>query len=182
MNLQGKKIVILAEKLYEELELWYPLLRLREAGANVVVTSRPNLEACHGKYGYPLQIDVPVTELDSSSVDAVVIPGGYAPDHLRRYPVIIDFVREVYERNGVVAFICHGGWVAISAGILRGKRATSFFAIKDDMINAGAIWEDSSVVRDGNLISSRTPDDLPSFCQCLIEALQSNSHWPTVSG
>lgn len=182
MNLQGKKIVVLAEKLYEELELWYPLLRLREAGANVVVTSRPNLEACHGKYGYPLQIDMPVTELDSSSIDAVVIPGGYAPDHLRRYPVIIDFVREVYERNGVIAFICHGGWVAISAGILRGKRATSFFAIKDDMINAGAIWEDSSVVRDGNLISSRTPDDLPFFCQCLIEALQSNSHWPTVSG
>jgi protease I len=101
-----------------------------------------------------------------------VIPGGYAPDHLRRYPVIIDFVRQVYEQDGVIAFICHGGWVAISADILRGKRTTSFFAIKDDMINAGAIWEDSPVVRDGKLISSRTPDDLPAFCRSLIEALQ----------
>jgi len=172
MNLKGKNVVVLAEKLYEELELWYPVLRMREAGARVVVASRPHVEICHGKYGYPVRIDRPVTEVNPEEVDALVIPGGYAPDHLRRYPIVVDFVRQVYEKGGIVGFICHGGWLAISADILRGKRATSFFAIKDDMTNAGAVWEDSPVVRDGQLISSRTPDDLPVFCRSLIEALR----------
>jgi len=172
MVLKDRKIVILAEKLYEDLELWYPLLRLREEGASVIVTSRPEVDSCSSKHGYPVQIDRPVTDIAAADIDAVVIPGGYAPDHLRRYPVITGFIRQVNEQGGLIAFICHAGWVAISAGIVKDRHVTSFHSIKDDMINAGAIWEDSAVVRDGNLISSRTPEDLPVFCRSLIEALR----------
>ncbi len=171
MRLEGKRIAVLAEELFEDLELWYPLIRMREAGADVTVVGTSENATYHGKHGLPVKADVASKDVAPEDFDAVIIPGGYAPDQMRRHQATLDLVLGVFERGGVVAMICHAGWVPISAGIIKGKRATSFFAIKDDMINAGAIWEDKAVVRDGNLISSRTPDDLPVFCRAIIDAL-----------
>jgi len=172
MELEGKRIAILAEDNYQELELWYPLLRLREAGATVTVVGMPGAEEYHSKRGYPVKPDVTADAISAADLDAVVIPGGYAPDLMRRHRPMLDLVRGVYERGGIVAFICHAGWVPISAGIVKGKRATCLPAIKDDLINAGAIYIDAEVVQDGNLISSRNPDDLPAFCRTIIAALK----------
>lgn len=171
MRLEGKRIAVLAEELFEDLELWYPLIRMREAGADVTVVGTSKGATYHGKHGMPVQTDVASKDVAPEDFDAVIIPGGYAPDQMRRHQATLDLVLGIFERGGVVAMICHAGWVPISAGIVEGKRATSFFAIKDDMVNAGAIWEDKAVVRDGNLISSRTPDDLPAFCRAIIDAL-----------
>ncbi len=171
MKLQGKRIAILAEELFEDLELWYPLIRMREAGAEVVVVGTGPDITYHGKHGMPVTSDVGSADVSPEAFDAVIVPGGYAPDQMRRHTATLDLVRGVYERGGIVAMICHAGWVPISAGILEGKRATSFFAIKDDMVNAGVEWLDAEVVRDGNLISSRSPDDLPAFCRTIISAL-----------
>lgn len=171
MQLEGKNIIILAEDLYEDMELWYPLLRMREAGADVTVVGPKAKEQYTAKHGYPVTSDAGPEDIDPADIDALIIPGGYAPDHIRRHAKMINLVKEVAEQGAVIGFICHGGWVPISAGILNGKKATSFFAIRDDMVNAGAEWVDEEVVRDGNLISSRTPDDLPAFCRTLIEAL-----------
>lgn len=171
MRLEGKRIAMLAEELFEDLELWYPLIRMREAGAEVTVVGTSKGATYHGKHGLPVKTDVASKDVAPEDFDAVIIPGGYAPDQMRRHQATLDLVLGVFERGGVVAMICHAGWVPISAGIVEGKRATSFFAIKDDMVNAGAIWEDKAVVRDGNLISSRTPNDLPAFCQAIIDAL-----------
>jgi len=171
MELEGKRIAILAEDQFEDLELWYPLLRMREAGADVDVVGMPGVEVYHGKHDYPARVDVAVDEVSADAFDAVIIPGGYAPDRMRRHQPLLDFVRGVFENGGLVAFICHAGWVPISAGIVDGKRVTSFFAIKDDLVNAGAEWTDEEVVRDGNLISSRTPHDLPAFCRTIIASL-----------
>ena len=172
MELEGKRIAVLAEDHYEDLELWYPLIRMKEAGAVVEVVGMPGVEVYESKHGYPAQVDVAVDEVSPGDFDAVIIPGGYAPDRIRRHGPLLDFVRGVFERGGLVAFICHAGWVPISAGIVEGKRVTSFFAIKDDLVNAGAEWVDEEVVRDGNLISSRTPSDLPAFCRRIIAGLQ----------
>jgi protease I len=171
MRLEGKRIAVLAEELFEDLELWYPLIRMREAGADVTVVGTSKGATYHGKHGMPVQTDVASKDVAPEDFDAVIIPGGYAPDQMRRHQATLDLVLGIFERGGVVAMICHAGWVPISAGIVEGKRATSFYAIKDDMVNAGAIWEDKAVVRDGNLISSRTPDDLPAFCPAIIDAL-----------
>lgn len=172
MELEGKRIAVLAEDMYEDLELWYPLIRMKEAGADVEVVGMPGVEAYESKHGYAVKVDVAVDEVSSVDFDAVVVPGGYAPDRMRRHEPLLDFVRGVFDEGGVVAFICHAGWVPISAGIVDGKRVTSFFAIKDDLINAGAKWVDEEVVQDGNLISSRTPVDLPAFCRTIIAALE----------
>lgn len=169
-QLQGKNIAVLAEDLYEDLELWYPTLRLREEGATVLIAGT-GARSYRGKNGYPVEVDADVSKLSASDLDAVVIPGGYAPDRLRRYPAVLSLVREVYERGGVVAAICHAAWVPISAGIVRGKRATCFFAIKDDLVNAGALYEDAPVVVDGTFITSRQPSDLGHFCRAIIAAL-----------
>ena len=171
MELEGKRIAILAEDMYEDLELWYPLIRMKEAGADVDVVGMPGVEAYESKHGYPARVDIPVDDVSPDAFDAVIIPGGYAPDRMRRHEPLLDLVRGVFEGGGVVAFICHAGWVPISAGIVEGKRVTSFFAIKDDLVNAGAEWVDEEVVEDGNLISSRTPADLPAFCRAIIAAL-----------
>jgi len=171
MKLEGKRIAVLAEELYEDLELWYPLIRMREAGADVTVVGTTKSATYHGKHGMPVQTDVGSKDVTPEDFDAVIIPGGYSPDQMRRHQATLDLVSGIFERGDVVAMICHAGWVPISAGIVEGKRATSFFAIKDDMVNAGAIWEDKAVVRDGNLISSRTPKDLPAFCRAIIDAL-----------
>jgi protease I len=171
MKLQGKRIAVLAEELFEDLELWYPLIRMREAGAEVVVVGTGANVIYHGKHGLTVTSDAGSEDVSPEEFDAVIVPGGYAPDQMRRHQATLDLVRGVYERGGIVAMICHAGWVPISAGILEGKRVTSFFAIKDDMLNAGVEWLDAEVVRDGNLISSRSPDDLPAFCRTIISAL-----------
>jgi len=175
LELEGKRIAILAEDTYEDLELWYPLLRMKEAGADVDVVGMSGVETYESKHGYPAKVDVPVDEVSPDDFDAVIIPGGYAPDRMRRHEPILSFVRGVFEKGGIVAFICHAGWVPISAGIVEGKRLTSFFAIKDDLVNAGAHWVDEEVVRDGNLISSRTPADLPAFCRAIIAELEDDN-------
>jgi len=171
MALSGKTVLIFAANWYEDLELWYPKIRLEEAGAATVVAGLGE-KTYQGKRGYPLTVDTSVDELESKDFDGLVIPGGYAPDILRRSQKVLSLTREIYEAGKPVAFICHAGWVPISAGIVRGKRGTSVGAIRDDLVNAGMLWEDSPVVVDGNLISSRTPADLPEFMKALLAALE----------
>jgi protease I len=172
ITLKGKQVLVLVEDHYEDLELWYPLLRMQEAGAEVSVVGMTAGETYLSKHDYPVTADVAADAISPDDVDAVIIPGGYAPDRIRRHRAMLDLVRGVFEHGGIVAFICHAGWVPISAGIVEGKQVTSYFAIKDDLINAGVHWVDQEVVRDGNLISSRTPDDLSAFCQTIISALE----------
>lgn len=171
MTLSGKRILFFAAPLYEDLELWYPRIRLEEEGAGTVVAGVGE-RTYQGKRGYPLTVDTDVDQVSAADFDGLVIPGGYAPDILRRYPKVLQLTREIFEAGKPVAFICHAGWVPISAGIVRGKRGTSVGAIKDDLVNAGMRWEDAPVVVDGNLISSRTPADLPQFMKALIAALR----------
>jgi protease I len=171
MSLKGKRVLFFAGPLYEDLELWYPKIRLEEEGAATTVAGLGE-RTYQGKRGYPVTVDVNVDQVDSASFDGLVIPGGFAPDQLRRFDKVLRLTREIYQAGKPVAFICHAGWVPISAKILKGKHATSVRAIKDDMENAGVVWEDSAVVVDGNLISSRTPADLPQFCKALIAALR----------
>jgi len=171
MTLRNKTILFFAGPLYEDLELWYPKIRLEEEGARTVVAGTGE-KTYQGKRGYPLTVDTSVDEISAGDFDGLVIPGGYAPDIMRRSPKLLQLTREIYQAGKPVAFICHAGWVPISAGIVKGKRGTSVGAIKDDLVNAGMLWEDSPVVVDGNLISSRTPADLPQFMKALIAALQ----------
>ncbi|MBM3498087.1 MAG: type 1 glutamine amidotransferase [Armatimonadetes bacterium] len=170
MALIGRRVAILVENFYEDLELWYPYYRLQEAGAQVTLlgTGKPQYTS---KHGYPAEEDLLVDDAEPRDYHAVIVPGGYSPDHMRRHPPMIEFVRKAYDHGAIIAFICHGGWVPISAGILNGRKATSFFAIKDDLVNAGCEWLDAEVVRDGQLISSRTPKDLPAFMRAILEAL-----------
>jgi protease I len=170
MSLSGKRILFFAAPLYEDLELWYPKIRLEEEGARTVVAGVGE-RTYQGKRGYPLTVDTDVDKVSAADFDGLVIPGGYAPDILRRSPKVLQLTREIFEAGKPVAFICHAGWVPISAGIVKGKRGTSVGAIRDDLVNAGMQWEDAPVVVDGNLISSRTPADLPQFMKALIAAL-----------
>ena len=171
MTLKGKTILFFAGPLYEDLELWYPKIRLEEEGARTVVAGTGE-RTYQGKRGYPLTVDTSVDQIRSQDFDGLVIPGGYAPDVMRRSPALLQLTREIHDAGKPVAFICHAGWVPISAGIVKGRRGTSVGAIKDDLVNAGMRWEDSPVVVDGNLISSRTPADLPDFMRALIRCLQ----------
>jgi protease I len=169
-ELSGKKVAILVEKLYEDLELWYPLYRLREAGAEVHVVG-PHTGSFESKHGYPVKADLAAGEVRAADFDAVIIPGGYAPDHMRRHQAMVELVRASAQQGKVVAAICHGGWMLASAGVLAGKKVTGFRAIRDDLVHAGAQYLDQAVVRDGNLVTSRVPDDLPVFCRTIIAAL-----------
>jgi len=171
MRLKGKKVLLLAENLYQDLEIWVPYYRLKEEGAEVTVVGSGSSRTFTGKYGYPIEVDKEAKEIDVSLYDGVVIPGGYAPDMMRRYPEMVRIVREAHQKGKVIAAICHAGWMLVSAGILKGKKVTGFSAIKDDLINAGATYIDEEVVRDGELITSRKPDDLPAFCRETVEAL-----------
>ena len=170
MELTGKKIVILVENMYNEFEFWYPYYRLKEAGAEVIIagSGKPGYT---GKYGIPAQADVAAGDVKIPDIDGVIIPGGYAPDMMRRHREMIRLVRETFDSDKIVAAICHAGWMLASAKILQNRKVTSFFAIKDDLIHAGADWSDEAVIRDGNLITSRTPDDLPVFMQTIIQAV-----------
>jgi protease I len=170
-SLAGSTVLFFAAPLYEDLELWYPKIRLEEEGVRTVVAGLGE-RSYQGKRGYPVTPDANVDDVRAASFDGLVIPGGYAPDLLRRSPRVLELTREIFEAGKPVAFICHAGWVPISAGIVRGKRGTSVGAIRDDLVNAGLVWEDSAVVVDGNLISSRTPADLPQFCKAIISALR----------
>jgi protease I len=170
MRLQGKRVAILVEEVYEDLELWYPYYRLLEEGASVRLVG-PEARTYGSKHGYPAEAEVAAADVSVDDFDAVVIPGGFAPDRLRRYPAVLDLVRGIFEKGGMVAAICHAGWVPISAGILKGKRATCVAAIKDDMVNAGVIYLDQEVVVDGNLVTSRTPADLPAFLPAIIQVM-----------
>jgi protease I len=170
MSLDGKVVLFFAGPLYEDLELWYPKIRLEEEGARTVVAGTGE-KTYQGKRGYPVTVDTSVDQIRSGDFDGLVIPGGYAPDIMRRSEELLQLTREIFEAGKPVAFICHAGWVPISARIVRGRRGTSVGAIKDDLVNAGLLWEDSPVVVDRNLISSRTPADLGVFCKALIAAL-----------
>jgi len=171
VKLKGKRVAVLAENNYQELELWYPLLRFKEEGAEVEVIGTGSAQDYVSKRGYPVEVDRAADEVTASEFDAVIVPGGYAPDLLRRYESVLKLVREAYDAGKVVAAICHAGWVLVSAGVLDGRRATSVRAIKDDMVNAGAEWVDEEVVQDGNLITARIPGDLPAFCRVIIASL-----------
>ena len=171
MDLKGKKIALLAADQYQELEVWYPLLRFREDGAETVAVGAEAGKTYSSKKGYPVVADASIADVKAADFDAVVIPGGWAPDYLRQDERMVNFVREMNQAGKVVAAICHAGWMLASAEILRGRRVTSFFAIKDDLVHAGAEWVDQEVVVDGKLITSRKPDDLPAFMRAVLEAL-----------
>jgi protease I len=172
MELQGKKVVIPVESLFNTFEFWYPFYRLKEAGAEVVVVGSGSAETYTGKPGTEVKVDASIDQVAAADFDAIVIPGGYAPDIMRRYPQMVQLVKDLFTSGKVVAAICHAGWMLASAQILAGKTVTSFFAIKDDLVHAGAEWIDQEVIVDGNLITSRTPDDLPAFMRAVIGAIQ----------
>jgi protease I len=168
-------VLILAADLFEDMELLYPLYRLREEGAAVTVAGM-DMSPVHGKKGHgPVEVDTTVDEVQETDFEGLVVPGGFAPDKLRRSARVLDLVRAFDTSGKPIAFICHAGWVPISAGILKGRRATSVGAIRDDMINAGTDWVDEETVVDGNLISARTPADLGPWMRALISALRNQS-------
>lgn len=180
MNLSEAQVGVLAEHQYQELELWYPVLRLREAGANVLVVGPSDTQVYGSKLGYPVSADVAAEAVTADDFDALVIPGGFAPEGLRRSGAIVELVRGVHARSGLIAAICHAGWVLASAGIARGRKLTCVSLIKDDVMNAGATYVDEPVVRDGNLITSRLPADLPLFGHAIVDYLA--THPSTRSG
>lgn len=162
-----KTAAVFVEDLYQEMEVWVPAYRLREAGLKVVFvgTGKPEYKS---KLGYPVKADVDVKDVKAGEVDVLVVPGGFAPDYLRRHEAVSRLVRDIDKAGRPIGAICHALWVLCSAGILKGRRVTSFFAIKDDVVNAGADWVDAEVVVDRNLVTSRKPDDLPAFCRELV--------------
>jgi protease I len=169
MPLAGKKFVCFIEDLYEDLEVWYPKYRLIEAGAQVLLAGPEKGKIYSGKHGYPARSEAAISELSSSMFDGVVLARGCSPDRLRRDPQVKTIIAEIASRGQLVAAICHGGWMAVSAGVYRGVKVTGSPGIRDDLINAGAIFIDAPVVVDRHFISSRRPDDLPDFCRTVIE-------------
>jgi protease I len=170
MELDGKRVILLTENMFNDLEFWYPYYRLKEAGGAVTVVGSA-AAAYTGKAGTTVTADAGAEEVAVGEFDALVIPGGYAPDLMRRHPAMVALVRDCFLANKPLAAICHAGWMLASAKILAGRRVTSFFAIKDDLVHAGAEWVDAEVVVDGNLITSRTPDDLPVFMRAILEVM-----------
>lgn len=171
-ELKGKRVAVLVEKLYEDLELWYPVYRLREAGCDVKLVGPRAGETFASKHGYPAKSDVAATDVRADDFEAIIIPGGYSPDHMRRSRAMVELVTEAARQGKVLAAICHGPWMLCSAKCLKGRKVTGFHAIRDDVENAGGIWQDAACVRDGNLVTSRTPDDLPAFMQGILDALR----------
>ncbi len=169
--IQNKRFLMFVDDIYEDLELWYPKLRLIEAGAVVTVAAPKAGQKYEGKHGYPCTSDAAISEIRAEDFDGLVIPGGFMPDKLRRDPKVLQLVRDFAGAKKLVAAICHGGWIPISAGVYRGVRVTGSPGIKDDLTNAGAIWEDAAVVVDRHFVSSRKPDDLPDFCRGILQVV-----------
>src|SRR6202047_1419404 len=172
MELKGIRAAILVEQQYQELEVWYPLYRLREAGCKVTVVGPEAGQSYPSKLGYPAKSDKAARDVSADDFDLLVIPGGFAPDYIRRCEAMIRLTSAMAEQGKPVAAICHGPWVLCSTQALKGRKATCFFAIKDDVSNAGAKYTDAEVIRDGNIITSRKPDDLPAFVVTILQALQ----------
>jgi len=171
MRLQGKTIGVFVAAEVEDLEFWVPVMRLREEGANVIVIGLSN-QAVRGKHGLEMTPDVSIEEAPAANtLDGIVIPGGWAPDKLRRNQKVLQIVRDIHAQGKIVATICHGGWVPISAGIMRGHKATGSTGIKDDITNAGGTWADEAAFREGNMVWGRVVEDIPDFCRELISAL-----------
>ncbi len=173
LPLAEKRILMFVGDVYEDLELWYPKLRLIEAGAAVVVAGPEAQHEYSGKNGYPCTSDAAISDVRADRFDGLVVPGGFMPDKLRRDARVLEIVRQFDTAGKLVAAICHGGWIPISAGVYRGVRVTGSLGIKDDLVNAGAIWEDKPVVVDRHFVSSRKPDDLPDFCRGILAVLTS---------
>ena len=171
--LTGKQILIFVGEIYEDLELWYPKLRLIEAGAKVVLAGPEAKQVYAGKNGYPCSSDIAISDVRDGEFDGLVVPGGFMPDKLRRDTRVLEIVRQFDAAGKLIAAVCHGGWIPISAGVYRGVRVTGSLGIKDDLVNAGAIWEDKPVVIDRHFVSSRKPDDLPEFCRGILSVLTS---------
>jgi protease I len=171
MEMKGVRAAVLVEQQYQEMEVWYPLYRLREAGCKVVVVGPEAGQSYPSKLGYPCKSDRAARDVTAEDFDVLVIPGGFAPDYMRRCEPMLRLVSGMVEQGKVVAAICHGPWVLCSTQALKGRRATCFFSIKDDVCNAGATYIDAEVVRDGGLITSRKPDDLPAFMQAVAAAV-----------
>jgi protease I len=169
--LDGIRILTIVGDDYEDLELWYPKLRLEEAGGHVTVAGQMQGRTYAGKHGYPCTSDAAITDMEAADFHGIVLPGGWMPDKLRRDEKVLDLVREFAAQGKLVAAICHGGWIPISAGVYRGVRVTGSPGIKDDLMNAGAIWEDAQVVVDRHFVSSRKPADLPPFMAAIVEVL-----------
>jgi protease I len=170
MELHGKRAAVLVEQMYQEVEVWYPVYRLREAGCKVTLIGPEAVQTYPSKLGYPVKSDKAARDVSADDFDLLIIPGGYAPDHMRRCEPMIRLVSTMAEQGKVVAAICHGPWMLCSTQAIKGRKVTCFFAIKDDVINAGGKYVDAEVVRDGNIITSRKPDDLPAFMQAVIQA------------
>jgi protease I len=169
--LAGKLVLMFVDDIYEDLELWYPKLRLIEAGAEVTIAGPKAGQKYAGKHSYPCVSDTAIAEMRESDFDGLVVPGGFMPDKLRRDPKVLQLTRDFAEAKKLVAAICHGGWIPISAGVYRGVRVTGSPGIKDDLVNAGAVFEDSPLVVDRNFVSSRKPDDLPEFCRGILQVM-----------
>lgn len=170
-SLDGKRFLMFVDDVYEDLELWYPKLRLIEAGAHVTVAGPEAEHKYAGKHSYPCRSDAAIRDMEAADFHGVVIPGGFMPDKLRRDPKVLSLVRDFASAGKLVAAVCHGGWIPISAGVYRGVRVTGSPGIKDDLVNAGAVWEDAAVVVDRHFVSSRKPDDLPEFCRGIFKVI-----------
>jgi protease I len=170
--LEGARILCFVGEIYEDLELWYPKLRLEEAGAHVTLAGPEEGITYAGKNGYPCVSDAAIRDMEVADFHGVVCPGGFMPDKLRRDPKVLDLVQGFHQQQKLIAAICHGGWIPISAGVYRSVRVTGSGGIKDDLVNAGAIWEDAPVVIDRHFVSSRKPDDLPQFCKGILTVLR----------
>ena len=171
MKLQGKRVGVLVEEGFEDLEFWVPVMRLQEEGAEVVIIGTGRQPVFHGKHCLEARPDVAAAEVDPETLDGLVVPGGWGPDKLRRFDAVLNLVRQMDAQGKIIASICHGGWVLASAGIVRGRKATGSRGIRDDMVNAGAEWVDAPAFRDGNLVWGRVVADIPAFCRELVAAL-----------
>ncbi|MGY4690057.1 type 1 glutamine amidotransferase domain-containing protein [Salibacterium sp. K-3] len=171
MSLQGKQIIALVDDDFEDLELWVPVMRLREEGVRVVLTGSEKDKTYKGKHGVPAETEASFDDISGSAFDGILVPGGWAPDKLRRYPEVIEMVQHMEEHQKLIGQICHAGWVLVSADVLKNKNVTSTPGIKDDMKNAGAHWYDKEVIVDGHVVSSRRPPDIPAYTRALVETL-----------
>jgi protease I len=166
-----KKVAIMVDNMYQVLEVWYPYYRFKEAGLKVNFVAAEAKREYHSKEGYPCVSEIAAAQADVGDYDCMLVPGGFAPDFMRRSADVINFANDMVDSGRLIASICHGGWLLCSTKIYKGKTATCFMAIKDDIINAGAKYVDDECVVDGNLITARKPDDLPAFCTAVLRAL-----------